>query len=702
MSYIITKTDGTTLTTIADGQVDSASTNLSLAGPNYVGYGQKLNENLVYLLENFAGNSAPTGQNIVGQLWFDKYHQVLNVYANSTLGFVPVNGVIVNDNQPVTIQNNTIWYDSKHNQLNFYNSGTFTLIGPMYTSQQGPSGAIPVTVNDFYSAGVTHNIVQLQFGSTVIAIFNKDAAFVPSPSIAGFPLINTGLTLNNTLTGTALNSNLVGNVTGNLTGNVVASTLVGTLTGNVVGNVQATTVTAISLNGNLTGNVVGNVTATSVIAKNFTGPLTGNVVGNVSATIVNSTTITATTLNTSYFTTFYDAPTNFATANAQITGGNISGIVNFTGTSGTFGSVNTGTITVTGGSLTGLTNLASTYGLLTNFSTGNAQITGGSLTGINTLLATSGQITSLTNVTTLSATNSSFTTEVVTNFSTGNAQITGGSVLGLSNLYATTGWHQNLSVSNLLVSGGSISGLTNLFATNINTTNFGTGNVLITGGTLSGMTSITGTTGSFTNFSSTNAVITNFSTGSAAITGGILSGMTSISSTTGAFSGLSSNTLTATTLNAATIGNANAVLYGTLNSASASQTNITGVGTLTTGIWHASTIGPSYGGTGVNNGSYTLTLNNSYSLNQDVSSGATPTFTATNFSGTATNMSVGSATNAASAVAAQTLVTGSVNYFSIRQAGAKLYFYYNNSIIASLDSSGNFVSARDITAFGSP
>ena len=53
MAYTILKTDGTTLTTIADGTRDT-TTSLSLAGPNFVGYGQYLNENLVYLLENFA------------------------------------------------------------------------------------------------------------------------------------------------------------------------------------------------------------------------------------------------------------------------------------------------------------------------------------------------------------------------------------------------------------------------------------------------------------------------------------------------------------------------------------------------------------------------------------------------------------------------------------------------------------------------
>ena len=71
-------------------------------------------------------------------------------------------------------------------------------------------------------------------------------------------------------------------------------------------------------------------------------------------------------------------------------------------------------------------------------------------------------------------------------------------------------------------------------------------------------------------------------------------------------------------------------ITGTLQTAS--QTNITGVGTITTGTWRGSVVGPTWGGTGVNNGSNTLTLASSYTLNQSVASGASPTFVGTNFS----------------------------------------------------------------------
>lgn len=55
--------------------------------------------------------------------------------------------------------------------------------------------------------------------------------------------------------------------------------------------------------------------------------------------------------------------------------------------------------------------------------------------------------------------------------------------------------------------------------------------------------------------------------------------------------------------------------------------------------------------------------------------------------------------SAASAAVASSLVTTG---FSITESGGKLYFKYGNINIASLDSSGNFVSLANITGYGTP
>ena len=87
MAYKINNTFGTLLVTLADGTIDTATTDLTLIGKGYAGFGEKLNENLVKLLENFNNTSAPSNK-IQGQLWYDKTNNQLNVYTGTK--FKPV------------------------------------------------------------------------------------------------------------------------------------------------------------------------------------------------------------------------------------------------------------------------------------------------------------------------------------------------------------------------------------------------------------------------------------------------------------------------------------------------------------------------------------------------------------------------------------------------------------------------------------
>lgn len=78
MAYTIVKSDGTVLTTIADGTINTTSTSLGLPGRNYAGYGQYLDTNFVHAIENFASNYPPANP-LKGQLWFDTNFNVLKV-----------------------------------------------------------------------------------------------------------------------------------------------------------------------------------------------------------------------------------------------------------------------------------------------------------------------------------------------------------------------------------------------------------------------------------------------------------------------------------------------------------------------------------------------------------------------------------------------------------------------------------------------
>jgi len=78
MAYTIVKSDGTTLTTIADGTINTLSTSLGLPGRNYAGYGQSLDTNFVHIVENFAAANPPSNP-LRGQLWYDTNVGLLKV-----------------------------------------------------------------------------------------------------------------------------------------------------------------------------------------------------------------------------------------------------------------------------------------------------------------------------------------------------------------------------------------------------------------------------------------------------------------------------------------------------------------------------------------------------------------------------------------------------------------------------------------------
>lgn len=78
MAYTIVKSDGTVLTTIADGTINTTSTSLGLPGRNYTGYGQVLDTDIVHLLENFA-DSTPPPYPLRGQLWYNTNDSTLYV-----------------------------------------------------------------------------------------------------------------------------------------------------------------------------------------------------------------------------------------------------------------------------------------------------------------------------------------------------------------------------------------------------------------------------------------------------------------------------------------------------------------------------------------------------------------------------------------------------------------------------------------------
>lgn len=79
MPYTVNYSEtGKTPIVVNDATVDT-STSLKLIGKNYNRFGEYLNEDLLHLLENFAGATAPDNPT-EGQLWYDTSESYLKIY----------------------------------------------------------------------------------------------------------------------------------------------------------------------------------------------------------------------------------------------------------------------------------------------------------------------------------------------------------------------------------------------------------------------------------------------------------------------------------------------------------------------------------------------------------------------------------------------------------------------------------------------
>lgn len=171
MTSRITKTDGSILTTIADGTVDN-STNLVLIGKNYAGYGDFLNENFVHLLENAASDIAPTSP-LTGQLWWDKLSTSLKVWTGEE--FKIISSSTSQDTPPTNPIVGDLWWDTFNSQLNVFNGTAWTLIGPAFTTAMGTSGTVVDSITD--DNGDAHIAIKIFIEETLVAVISKDTSY---------------------------------------------------------------------------------------------------------------------------------------------------------------------------------------------------------------------------------------------------------------------------------------------------------------------------------------------------------------------------------------------------------------------------------------------------------------------------------------------------------------------------------------------
>lgn len=301
MSYSIYKTDGSLLTTINDGTVDS-TTDLILVGKNYSGYGQYQNSNFVKLLQNFCNSSAPAAP-LEGELWYDNVNKSIKVY-NAT-GFKLPPAAVAASSAPINKNTGDLWYDSTNQQLNCYDGSTWKVIGPAYSSSLGVTG----DVIDYISDGSNnHLVIKKYLQGSLISVVSKDSTFTPSPSVSGFPTIHPGYNISSNYDlNVELNGYFGGDitVTGTVNGNATSASTVGVTDTTVdlvspAGPYYLTFVTSTS------GNQSIRTDSNSLTYDPTTNTLS---VGTMVGTVSNATNISVTntpTTNATYYLTFVD------------------------------------------------------------------------------------------------------------------------------------------------------------------------------------------------------------------------------------------------------------------------------------------------------------------------------------------------------------------------------------------------------------
>lgn len=197
--------DGTLLTTVQDGTIDSSSSTIKIPGRGYQNYGEAINENILWIEQNFA-NATPPANPITGQLWYDTIHSLVKFYSGTV--WIVVNGLFLSGTQPVA-GNNTgaLWYDTTNKQLHIWNGIKWDIVGPLgsaiNTDPQNPtiptfSSLDAARISDNVSA--YHQIWRLTVGGTLLAIISKDASFTPLPAITGFTTVHPGFNINSSIT----------------------------------------------------------------------------------------------------------------------------------------------------------------------------------------------------------------------------------------------------------------------------------------------------------------------------------------------------------------------------------------------------------------------------------------------------------------------------------------------------------------------
>lgn len=261
MTYIIRKTDGTTIGTILDGTIDNrAVTSLQLMGRNYANYGQIMTDNLVSMLENWADNGPPANP-MAGQLWWNTQDNRLRVYTGNA--FKVVSSSTAQSTAPTAASAGDLWWDITNKQLYVYdgtdpyNVSGWILIGP----QRNGSGVFWEQITD--TLGTSHQVLSEYLNYARVAIISNEE-FTPAVAISGFATVKTGYNIRSSM-------QFVGNATNSLAlANVAASSyLRNDQNGSIQGSLTVASTSGVTIGNSANLNIAARSDGTAQITNSI-------------------------------------------------------------------------------------------------------------------------------------------------------------------------------------------------------------------------------------------------------------------------------------------------------------------------------------------------------------------------------------------------------------------------------------------------
>ena len=212
MSYIIRKSDGSTLTVLQEGLVltpgNATVSPLNLIGKNVSGFGQYQNDNFVWLLENFAHYQEPSNAT-TGQLWFNSDANISRLALNDGTSWRPIGVTLYSTTSSdatlssyatmpyAASQPGDFWWKSDDRQLYIKTTSTgYQLIGPERAVGFLETKMRSTVIAD--SVGTNHPVIETLINGEVVSITSQ-RTFATTASITaiGFPTVYRGITFKN-------------------------------------------------------------------------------------------------------------------------------------------------------------------------------------------------------------------------------------------------------------------------------------------------------------------------------------------------------------------------------------------------------------------------------------------------------------------------------------------------------------------------